>query len=75
MIADPDYPHIILAFPYRHYRIEIERTTWHGIPVFAAWVKHRWGCAIAVPKAWTRQEAVQRARSWVDRRLKQGYLP
>ncbi|MGF1458293.1 MAG: hypothetical protein ACFBSG_04635 [Leptolyngbyaceae cyanobacterium] len=69
MIIDPHYPNIILAFAYRESKIEIEKTQWEGVTAYAAWVSHETGTAVAVPKAWTRIEAIQQAKQWVDRKI------
>lgn len=69
MIIEPHYPKIIFAFPYRGLNIEVERGVLDGKPVYAAWVSHALGCAVAVPKAWTREDAVQKAKRWVDRKF------
>lgn len=69
MIIEPHYPKIILAFPYRDFTIEIEKGSLDDVTVYAAWVSYASGTAVAVPKAWTRTDAIQRAKRWVDRRL------
>lgn len=67
MIIDPHYPHIVLAFPYRNLTIEIEETSLDNLTIYSAWVNYDAGSAVAVPKAWTRADAIQRAKKWVDR--------
>lgn len=69
MIIDPHYPHIVFAFPYRDLTIEIEQTDFEDMTVYAAWVNYDSGSAVAVPKAWTRADAIQRAKRWVDRKF------
>jgi len=69
MIIDPHYPQIVFAFPYRDLTIEIEQTDFEDMTVYAAWVNYDSGSAVAVPKAWTRAEAIQRAKRWVDRQF------
>lgn len=69
MIIDPHYPHIVFAFPYRDFQIEIEQTVLDDLTVYAAWVNYDTGSAVAVPKAWTRADAIQRAKRWVDRKF------
>lgn len=69
MIIEPDYPHVVFAFPYRGLTIQIERSTLDDYSVYAAWVNYDLGSAMAVPKAWTRADAVQRAKQWVDRKF------
>jgi len=68
MIIDPHYPHIVLTFPYRDFTIEIEQTTWNDVTAYAAWVNYATGSAVAVPKAWTRTDAIQQAKRWIDRK-------
>ncbi|MEM1309419.1 MAG: hypothetical protein AAF892_07410 [Cyanobacteria bacterium P01_D01_bin.71] len=72
MIIDPHYPNIVLKFPYREAYIEIEQTTWHDVTAYVAWVDYQTGSAVAVPKAWTRADAIQKAKRWVDCRFYDG---
>jgi hypothetical protein len=65
---DPDYPRIVLAFHYRGFWVEIDRSTSEEGENYAAWANYATGCAVAVPSAPTRAEAVQRAKAWIDRR-------
>ncbi|MDB9527710.1 hypothetical protein PN498_17075 [Oscillatoria sp. CS-180] len=69
MIIDPHYPDIVLAFPYRGLTIEIEQGSSDNLTTYAAWVNYETGCAVAVPRAWTRADAIQRAKRWVDRKF------
>ncbi|MEM9006603.1 MAG: hypothetical protein AAGE59_24135 [Cyanobacteria bacterium P01_F01_bin.86] len=69
MIIEPDYPNVVWAFPYRGLTIEIEQSTLDNHRIYAAWVEYASGSAVAVPKAWTREDAIQRAKRWVDRRF------
>lgn len=69
MIIDPHYPKIVFAFPYRGLDIEVEKSTLDGQPIYAAWVNYASGSAVAVPKAWTREDAIRRAKRWVDRKF------
>lgn len=66
MIFEPDYPHVVFAFPYRGVRVEITCSDDEGQPIFSAWVDYPTGSAVAVPKAYSRTEAVRRAQRWVD---------
>ncbi|MDB9493314.1 hypothetical protein PN441_15555 [Spirulina major CS-329] len=75
MIPDPDIVNVTLSFPYRGYMIQLAPGTWQGVRIYTAWVAYDWGDAIAVPKAWTREEAVRRARLWIDRRRSLGVFP
>ena len=70
IIIDPHYPEIILSFVYRDCKVEIERDQLDGYYIYAAWVNHDCGCAVAVPVAMTIKEAIQRAKQWIDRKLK-----
>ncbi|MEM6838455.1 MAG: hypothetical protein AAF609_16555 [Cyanobacteria bacterium P01_C01_bin.120] len=72
MIIDPHYPHIVLKFSYREVYIEIEQTTWQDVTAYTAWVDYQTGSAVAVPKAWTRSDAIQKAKRWIDRRFYDG---
>jgi hypothetical protein len=69
MIIDPHYPHIVLAFPYRGLTIEIEESTEGDRLAYAAWVNYAMGSAVAVPQSWSREEAIRRAKRWVDRKF------
>ena len=69
MIIDPHYPHIVLAFPYRETTIEIGQAVIDDLTIYTAWVDYATGSAVAVPKAWTRADAMQKAKRWVDRKL------
>lgn len=71
MIIDPHYPHVVLACPYRAFTIEVEQTVWNDVTTYAAWVNYDTGSAVAVPKAWTRAEAIRQAKRWIDRRFDQ----
>jgi hypothetical protein len=66
---DPDYPHIVLSFDYRGWKIEIDQGELNGQTTYAVWVGYDQGCAMAVPFAHSRSEAIRRARRWIDRRL------
>lgn len=68
-MSDPHYPKIILSFPYRGFKIEIDRTELNGEVFYAAWANYDLGCAVAVPIAISRLEAIKKAKQWIDRRL------
>ena len=68
-IAEPDFINTVFAFPYRGLRIEITTTQHQGQTVYTAWVDYATGSAVAVPKAYSRKEAIWRAKSWVRRRF------
>ncbi len=67
-MLDPHYPKIILAFTYRRFRVEIDRDEWEGREIYAAWVNHDLGSAMAVPYAPSVQSAIRQAKHWCDRR-------
>lgn len=69
VIFHPDYPQIVLAFDYKGWWIEIDEGQMEGVPTFSAWANYEWSAAIAVPWADSRQEAIQRAKQWVDARI------
>jgi hypothetical protein len=66
---DPDYPHIIWAFHYRGWKLEIDQSALDGQVVYSVWANHETGCAIAVPCAHSRPEAIRRGKQYVDWRL------
>lgn len=66
MILEPDYPHIVFAFPYRGVIVEIAHSSDDGRSLYSAWIKHPTGFAIAVPKSYSRKDAIHRACEWVD---------
>ncbi|RMF25357.1 MAG: hypothetical protein D6756_05665 [Cyanobacteria bacterium J083] len=68
-MIDPHYPKIILSFVYRGYTIEIDRDSFQGEPIYAAWVNSEDSYAVAVPFAWTKLAAIQQAKKWIDQRL------
>jgi hypothetical protein len=65
----PNYPQIVLSFAYRDYKVEIDRDELDGGHyIYAAWVNHDQGCAVAVPCAMTTMDAVRQAKQWIDQR-------
>ncbi|MGB3199361.1 MAG: hypothetical protein WBA99_00570 [Nodosilinea sp.] len=70
LFADPDYPHIVLAFTYRGFFLELDQSTENDVPMYAVWATHDRGCAVAVPGVVSRTEAIYKAKRWVDRRLR-----
>lgn len=71
-VADPDYPHVVMAFTYRDVRLELDASVEDGVTWYAVWATHSAGYAIAVPGVISRTEAIYRAKRWVDQRLAQG---
>lgn len=66
MIIDPDYPQTVFAFPYRGVTIQITLSRGDEQTLYSAWVNYPTGSAVAVPKAYSRDEAIHRARHWVE---------
>ncbi len=65
---NPNYPQVILSFVYRDCKVEIDRDETDGHYIYAAWVNHDRGCAVAVPCATTTIDAIRQAKQWIDRR-------
>lgn len=65
-MIEPHYPQIILSFTYRDCKIEIDRDELDGHGIYSAWVNHKQGCAVAVPRATTSMDAIKRAKQWID---------
>ena len=65
-IATPDYLDVVWAFPYRGIQIEITTTVHHEQQIYSAWVTHKQGSAVAVPRADSRESAIAKAKKWVD---------
>jgi hypothetical protein len=65
-MTEPNYPKIILSFIYRGCKIEIDRLELDGKCVYAAWVNYDLGCAVAVPSAMTKLDAIKKAKRWID---------
>ena len=70
MMIEPHYPQIILSFAYRGCTIEIDRDEFDGQFIYAAWVNYDRGFAVAVPSAITKQDAIEKAKKWIDKRFK-----
>ncbi len=66
----PNYPHIILSFAYRGCKVEIDRDELDGHCIYAAWVNHEQGCAVAVPFAMSSIDAIRKAKLWIDQRCR-----
>ncbi len=64
-IADPDYINTVISFPYRGVTIQITSGTYLGVKIYTAWIDYATGSAVAVPKAYSRSEAIRRAKHWV----------
>ena len=70
-MIEPDFPHIILAFNYKGWKVEIDQGEMDGSATYAAWANYKLGCVVAVPYASSRQEVVRRAKQWIDTRNSQ----
>lgn len=68
-IADPDHINTVVAFPYRGVTIHITSGTHLGATIYTAWIDYSTGSAVAVPKAYTRSDAIKRAKQWVMRKF------
>lgn len=69
-MIEPDYPHIVLTFTYRGFRVEIDQSQFAGQNIYAAWANYPQGCAMAVPFALTRAQAVKKAKMWINCRIR-----
>ncbi len=70
MILNPDFPHIIWSFTYRGWRLEVDQSDENGQIFYSVWANDKMGCAVAVPCAFSRTDAIRRAKLYVDARLK-----
>ena len=68
-MTEPHYPQIILSFAYRGCKVEIDRDQLDGHFIYAAWVNHDRGCAVAVPCAINTKDAIRQAKQWIDTKL------
>lgn len=64
-VADPDGIHAVMSFAYQGLRIQITTGQDNGLTVYSAWVDYATGSAVAVPMAYSRNEAITRAKTWV----------
>ncbi len=69
-MIEPDYPNIVFAFDYKGWKVEIDQGEMDGCATYAVWANYKFGSAVAVPYASSRQEAVRRAKQWIDIRSK-----
>jgi hypothetical protein len=65
-MMNPDYPHIVLTFDYKGWKVELDQGEMWGCPTYSVWASHNLGCAVAVPYAISRKEAIRRAKQWID---------
>ena len=68
-IADPDYINTVFSFPYRGVTIQVTRSTYLGATIYTVWVDYATGSAVAVPKAYSRSDAIRRAKDWVIKKF------
>ncbi|MEO0758877.1 MAG: hypothetical protein AAFY78_18625 [Cyanobacteria bacterium J06648_16] len=64
-IADPDAINVAMSFLYHGLHVQITTSHEDGLTVYSAWVDHATGSAVAVPMAYSRNEAITRAKTWV----------
>lgn len=67
--GSPDYPHIILSFDYRGWHLQLDRSEWDGQTTYSVWAHCQLVTAVAIPCAYSRSEAIKRAKQWVDARI------
>ena len=67
-MIEADFPHIILTFEYKGWKVEIDQGKMNGVATYTAWANYKLGCAVAVPYASSRKEAVRRVKQWIDHR-------
>jgi hypothetical protein len=65
----PDYPHIVLSFAYRGWKLELDQSELDGQIIYAVWANDASSSAVAVPYAPSRAIAIKQAKQWVDNRL------
>ena len=69
MSPNPDFPRKVWSFPYRSWRLEVTQSQFENQIVYSVWASHDTGCAIAVPRAKTREQAIRWGKRYVDKRL------
>ncbi len=65
-VLHPDFPQIVLSFSYRGWQLEIEQSSLTEQTIFGVWAHHGTSCAVAVPCAYSRPEAIRRAKQDFD---------
>lgn len=68
IVFEPNYPHIVLSFPYKGWRLQVDEQEEEGQLLYSVWAHHQWGCDVAVPLAFSRIEAIRKAKQWIDHR-------
>jgi len=69
-MLNPDFPRIIWSFTYREWRLDVDQSEENGQIFYSVWANYEMGCAVAVPCALTRTDAIRRAKKYVDARLR-----
>ncbi len=69
IIIDAHYPKKILAFRDRGFDIEITIDDEEDGVTYAAWIGYDYGWAIATPAERTKNQALQKAKQWIDQKL------
>ncbi|MGB3640600.1 MAG: hypothetical protein WBA39_23950 [Rivularia sp. (in: cyanobacteria)] len=59
----------MMSFTYRECKVQIERDKFGEQDIYAAWVNHNQGCAMAVPYAITPAEAIRKSKLWIDEKF------
>lgn len=62
----PDYPHIVLSFSYRGWKLELDQSNSDGETTYTVWANDDRSSVVAVPCALSRTAAIKRAKQWVD---------
>jgi hypothetical protein len=65
----PDYLDIVLSFEYRGWRLQLDQSEWNGQTIYSVWADCQLATAVAIPCAYSRSEAIKRAKKWVDARI------
>ncbi len=66
LISVPDYPHIILSFIYRGWKLELDQSNSEGEITYTVWANDDQSSVVAVPCALSRTAAIRLAKQWVD---------
>ena len=73
-MSQPNYPHIILTFFHRGYRVEIDQDTFNGQNIYSVWVTHNFGSAVAVPCCYSKAEAIRKGKKWIEQKINDNEL-
>ena len=72
MSPNPDFPDRVLSFGYRSWQLEVTQSVVADQVVYSVWASYDTGCAIAVPRANTREQAIRWGKRYVDKRIQPG---